>query len=110
MVSPVKVVFITTPGGEVAENLARALVTEQIVACVNRIRNVQSCYMWEGELCDEPEELLIIKTIEDNLDRLKARVTELHPYDMPELLVLPVEDGFPGYLQWVQDTCRQTRE
>ena len=95
--------FCTIDSREAAENLASALVAEHLVACVNIIEGVSSVYRWQGKVEQDPELLLILKTTEERLAQLKTRVAELHPYDVPELLALTVQDGLAPYMQWVAD-------
>jgi periplasmic divalent cation tolerance protein len=98
----VRVVFITVPNAECAETLARALVQERLAACVNVVPGVRSFYRWEGKVQDDPELLLIAKTRADRCSALAARVDELHPYDLPEVLELPAAGGSRAYLDWVR--------
>ncbi len=97
------VVFITAPSGAGEAALARALVDERLVACVNLIPAVRSFYRWEGAVHDDAEVLLVCKTTVDRYDALEKRVTELHPYDEPEVIALPITHGSASYLQWVRD-------
>lgn len=91
----------TAPNDEVAKRLACALVEEGLAACVNRIAG-RSTYRWQGDLHDADEVLLLIKTRRERLQTLKARLATLHPYEVPELLVFEVADGFAPYLAWVE--------
>jgi Uncharacterized protein involved in tolerance to divalent cations len=88
----------TAPGD--ADRIARALVDERLAACVNIIP-VRSCYLWEGKLNLEGEELLIIKTEQSMVEQLMSRIIELHSYKVPEIIVLPIVDGYPPYLHWI---------
>jgi periplasmic divalent cation tolerance protein len=74
------------------------------VACVNLIPQVTSLYWWEGEIQEDSEVLLIAKTGQERLEQLGEVLPQLHPYSVPELLVLPVEGGLPGYLKWVDES------
>lgn len=96
------VVLCTAPAGE-AGDLARTLVGERLVACVNMI-GVRSCFRWEGEVQEEEEGLLIMKTMTDRVGAVIDRVRELHSYEVPEVIALPVTEGYEGYLNWVQDS------
>ncbi len=96
------VVLVTAPGADVAAGLARALVEERLAACGNIVPGLRSIYRWEGEVCDEAEVLLILKTTTDRFEALRARVVELHPYDVPEVLRLDVQDGHSPYLDWIR--------
>ena len=94
------VVYITA-SGENARDLASALVREKLAACVNRIPGVESTYTWEGRVERDTEDLLIVKTRTDLFDRLKQRVQELHGYDVPEIIAVPVATGSESYLEWM---------
>ena len=85
-----------------AQRISEALVTEELATCVNRVSRIRSTYLWDGELQDETEVLLIIKTTATRLPELEARLKALHPYELPELLVLPVMGGNERYLEWVR--------
>jgi len=99
--SGARVVLITAPEGDPATSLARALVEERLAACVNVLPGVRSHYRWEGELRDDAEALLVVKTSAERCAALAARVQDLHPYDVPEVLVLPTSGGSASYLDWV---------
>jgi periplasmic divalent cation tolerance protein len=98
----VRVVFITAPNVESAETLAQTLVGERLAACVNVVPEIRSFYRWEGEVQNDPEVLLIVKTRADRCTALAARVKELHPYDLPEVLELSAASGSRTYLDWVR--------
>lgn len=98
----VRVVMITAPGVEVGADLARALVGERLAACVNLVPGVRSFYRWEGAVQDDAEVLLVVKTRSDRCDALAARVRDLHPYELPEVLELQAAGGSPPYLEWVR--------
>jgi len=89
-----------------AERLGHQLVTEGLAACVTRVPGARSTYLWEGSIQDEAEVLLIIKTTAARLPALKSRLQALHPYEVPELVILPVTDGNEPYLAWVAETVR----
>jgi len=97
------VVFVTAPSAEVAGSLAKALVTEKLVACVNILPGLRSIYAWEGKVCDEEEVLCVLKTRRELFPRLRDRVTALHPYQVPEIIALPLVDGSAPYLAWLRD-------
>ncbi len=100
------VVFSTFPGPDQAAEVARALVSEQLAACVNLVPAVRSIYRWQGELQDEAETLAIVKTTAERLDALTARLIALHPYEVPEVVALPVTGGSAPYLAWVAGEVR----
>lgn len=95
-------VLVTAPGVNVAEGLAEALVGERLAACVNVVPNVASIYRWEGAVERADEVLLVVKTRAALLESLERRVAELHPYDVPEVLALPVLGGSDDYMGWVR--------
>ena len=97
----IAVVLSTMPDDERAATIARALVDGGVAACVNLVPGVRSIYRWEGAVADDREQLAIIKTRRDRVDALLVRLRELHPYDVPEAIVLPVAGGHPPYLAWV---------
>jgi periplasmic divalent cation tolerance protein len=92
----------TCPDAASAQKLADVLVTERLAACVNRLPGVFSTYRWQGELNTDGEELLLIKTTSARFEALKARLLELHPYELPELIALPIELGHAAYLDWIR--------
>ena len=99
----VSVVLVTVPDGEVGRRLARTLLDERLVACANLLPGVTSLYRWEGEVQEEDEVLLVMKTRSGLVPRLSARIPELHPYELPEVVALRVDDGLPAYCRWVLD-------
>jgi len=101
--SGVTVVLITAPDTEVGERLGRALVGERLAACVNIVPGVTSLYRWDGEVQRSGEVLLLVKSTVDAFERLRDRVKELHPYDVPEIIDLPVRRGEARYLEWVRE-------
>ena len=98
----VRVVLVTAPDEEVARTLARELLEGRLAACVNLVRGVQSIYRWEGELQEDAEVLMVIKTSRERQTAVTAMVRALHPYDVPEVLVLPAVGGSDDYLRWVR--------
>ena len=98
------VVLTTFPADEDASVLARTLVTERLAACVNMLPPMTSTYRWEDNVEVVNEHQLVIKTTATQLEALKARINDLHPYNVPEVLVLPVSDGATTYLEWLQQS------
>ena len=99
-----RVVLMTAPDREVAERIVRTLVEERLVACGNLVPGITSIYRWQGAIECDTEVLTILKTSADRVSALVARASELHPYEVPELLVLPVEGGYLPYLEWVRES------
>lgn len=102
MTEQVIVALSTCPDEATARAIAEALVSEWLATCVNRVTGVTSTYFWDGRLQDDPEILLIIKTTAARLAELASRLKVLHPYELPELVALPVAGGNEPYLQWVR--------
>lgn len=98
---PVVVVFSTFPNPEKAAEVVRTLVSEQLAACGNLVGPVRSIYRWKGELYDDSETLAILKTTQECFDAMKARLVELHPYEVAEVIAMPVTAGHAPYLAWV---------
>jgi periplasmic divalent cation tolerance protein len=95
------VVLSTFPDAEKAAQVARMLIDERLAACVNLVATVRSIYRWQGAIQDDAEALAIIKTTADRYAALAARLAELHPYDVPEIIAVPLADGHPPYLAWL---------
>jgi periplasmic divalent cation tolerance protein len=96
------IVLVTVPNDETADKLADALVGERLAACVNVIGGVRSTYRWKGAVERDAELLCVCKTTRDGFERLRARIVELHPYELPEVIALPVERGHAPYLDWIK--------
>ena len=104
---PARIVVTTAADAEEANRLGRTLVEEHLAACVTIVPAVRSIYWWRAEIESADECLLLLKTTQDKLDALEARLHELHSYKTPEFLVLPVEAGSQGYLDWMQTCLRE---
>ena len=89
-----------------AERMARALISERLAACVNVVPQIRSYYLWKGELEVAGEFLLIIKSSRDLFDALKTEVEKLHPYEVPEVIALPIVEGAENYLSWLGHNLR----
>lgn len=101
---PTVLTALVTCPVEIAEDLAGKLVEAGNAACVNLIDPIRSVYQWQGEIVRDREALLVIKTTRPRIAALEAQLTEIHPYDVHELICLPVESGSPAYLDWVADS------
>jgi periplasmic divalent cation tolerance protein len=101
-------VMTTCPDEDTAKRIAVVLVSEQLAACVQRISGLHSTYVWQGKLQDEAEVLLLIKTVKYAIPALAERVRSLHPYEVPELLAIPVSWGNDVYAEWVRSSVRKT--
>ena len=97
------VVLTTAPSTSVASDLARALLSEGLAACVNLIPACQSIYVWKGQLCEESEVLCVIKTQHQHLAALFHRISGLHPYELPEMLAFDAAAASSAYRRWIVD-------
>ena len=97
------VVLSTFPDADTAVRVARTLVEQQLATCVNVVPTVRSIYRWEGKVCDEGETLAVIKTTAERYAALAAKIAELHPYQVPEVIALPLAGGHPPYLAWLAE-------
>jgi|SRR5688572_23253923 len=96
------VVWTTISTTADGRNLASVLVGERLAACVNVLPPMESVYRWKGEVEAEPERQLIMKTTSARVPALKARLFQLHDYDVPEFIVMPIIDGSDAYLNWIR--------
>jgi periplasmic divalent cation tolerance protein len=96
------IALTTCPDEGLARRVAEVIVTERLATCVNRISGVRSSYFWDGALQDDAEVLLLMKTTDSRIPDLEARLKAIHPYELPELVVLPVTGGNERYLEWVR--------
>jgi len=101
MTSDYVIALTTLPADADAAEFARTLVDERLAACVNLLPVMESVYRWEGKIEFEAERQLVIKTSRDRVADLWDRVRELHPYEVPEFVVIPIEDGNEAYLRWI---------
>ena len=97
---------ITAPDAEVAERIARRLVGDRLAACVQQVPGLTSTYVWEGEVEQASEVLLLVKTTAESFEAVCAAVTAVHPYDVPEILAVPVTAALGSYERWVEESVR----
>ncbi len=109
MTTDVVFVLTTVPTVEQGEAIARALVEEHLAACVNLSAPMTSFYRWNGRIERDVERQLVIKTTRERVTAIQARVAQLHSYELPEFVVLPVVDGSVDYLTWVQNESSQSK-
>jgi periplasmic divalent cation tolerance protein len=101
------VALITAPSREVGESIASALVQRKLAACVNIVAPIRSIYTWEGKLCHDEEVLLVAKTTREVFQgEFMPAVKSLHPYDVPEIIALPIVGGSSDYLEWVEGATK----
>ena len=100
-----KLIVLTTAGSETeARKMAQTLVERRLAACVNIIPRIQSVYRWEGKVGETEECLLLIKTVKAREDQVRTAIRELHTYDLPECIAIPIESGSGEYLKWLSDS------
>lgn len=99
-------VFCTVPDQKTAQRIAQTLVHEGLAACVNLLPGITSVYRWEGEVQENSELLLLIKTQQARYNALEARIKELHPYQVPEIIAHKIEAGSKDYLDWIAKNTR----
>ena len=102
------VVLVTSSSREEGENIVTSLVEEKLIACGNVIQDLISIFYWERKVCKEEEVLLVLKTKYNLFEKLSERVKELHSYDVPEIIALPVIKGNMEYLDWIEGTITQS--
>lgn len=102
-----RVVFVTAPSAEAARSIARVMIDERLAACVSTFPGVRSTYRWQGKVEEADEVFLMMKTVQERLPALAARIKELHPYNVPEVIALPVEAALPSYAAWVVEETRR---
>lgn len=95
------VVLVTAPDAEVAARIARTLVEEKLAACGNVLPGLRSIYRWKGLVEDASEALLVLKTARDRFDAIVDRIRAIHPYELPEVIALPIAAGYDEYLDWI---------
>lgn len=103
-----RVVLVTAPDEATGRGLARSVVDERLAACVNVVPGIRSVFRWEGAVEEATEVLLILKTTAARVETLRARVVSLHPYEVPEFVVLAVDGGLDAYLAWIRTEVSPT--
>ena len=103
---PILLCYCSCPDADSARTIAETLVEERLAACVNQLAGIRSTYRWQGKVTSDTETLLLIKTSAACFEALKARLLQMHPYELPELIAVPVEYGHTAYLDWVRDSVR----
>jgi len=95
--------FVTVPNLDEGQKIARNLVESKLVACVNIIKDISSIYRWKGEIEEDSEHLLLMKTTEEKSDLIIQKVNEIHSYSEPECIAIKIEKGSETYLNWIKD-------
>ncbi len=100
------IILITVPDFDTGLKIAKALVESRLVACVNIVKDVKSVFWWEGKVDEASECLLVSKSRLDLLDNIIRRVRELHPYQVPEIIAIPIVYGLEKYLKWIDESVQ----
>ncbi len=100
------VIYITTGSVNEAKKIGRALVEEKLAACSNIIFPIRSIYSWQEKICDDKEALMVLKTKKKLFKQIVKRVEELHSYDVPEIIAIPIIDGSSNYLSWINEETK----
>ena len=94
-------IISTTDTMDLAQKIAQTIVQEREAACVNILPGIRSIYRWEDKVCDDSEILLLIKSTRENFEQIRTRIRELHSYDIPEVIAVPITGGDPDYMNWL---------
>lgn len=97
-----QIILCTCPDRESAEKIARQLINDKIAACINILPGITSIYTWQGNIETEQEHLLLIKTRKDRFQAIEKSIQTSHPYEIPEIIAIPVENGLAEYMQWIE--------
>lgn len=103
------VCLVTIDDTEKASQIARLLVEKKLVACVKIVPEILSIYQWKGQVCEDIERLMIMKTRSELFPALQKTIKELHPYEVPEIIALNIEAGWPDYLRWIDESTIPAR-
>ncbi len=94
-------IYCTVPNAKTAKEMANLIVKHRLAACVSITDKVESIFSWDGELCKEKELLLSIKTVRSNFERINSLINDMHPYNVPEVIAVPVINCSEDYMQWI---------
>ena len=103
-----QIILCTFPDKKSAESIARLLVNDKIAACINILPDITSIYMWQEQIKSAQEYLLLIKANKSFYQRIETLLIEYHPYELPEIIAVSIENGFPEYLSWI-DSCHSLK-
>ena len=104
------IVFNTCNSAEIASSIAETLVSKKLAACVNIVKGIESVYQWQGKIEHDQEILLIIKTQQSLFSQLEQTIQQLHNYELPEIIAVPVSSGEKNYLNWIQSATLATEQ
>ncbi|ACA88413.1 divalent-cation tolerance protein CutA [Shewanella woodyi] len=100
-------VMTSCPTSELATKIAQVLVGSKLAACIQVSAPVTSIYEWQGEICEETEFNLQIKCLALNYSEIETQIKQLHPYEVPEIIAVPISHGLPDYLKWIHDVSKR---
>ena len=100
------VIYSTCPDIESAERISRHIVEQRMAACVNLIPGITSIYTWDGNIQRDQEVLLVMKSTKDRFDDIQNLISDEHPYDLPELIAVPITESSPDYLEWIKQCTK----
>jgi len=103
-----QIIFCTCPDQQTAKQIAESLIRDKSAACVNIIPGITSVYQWQGKIESAQEHLLLIKSRVEKYSTIESKIKQIHPYELPEIIAVPIERGLPEYLQWI-DSCLSTK-
>jgi len=107
MTTPYLVLLTTCPNETTAQQLAYSLLQNELVACINLLPQTRSIFKWKGQIVEEQEILLLMKTRQECYTAIEAMLQTQHPYEVPELIALPIEQGLLDYLRWIDETVKK---
>jgi len=107
--SEIQIVFCTVPDSDTGHRIAAQLVEYGLAACVNLIPGIESVYRWKGQLEQDSEVLLMIKSRSADYTNVEEAISALHPYELPEIIAVPLSNGLPGYLDWVRTVHNEAK-
>ena len=100
------IIYCTCPDIETASRISRVLISHHAAACVNQLPGITSTYEWEGKIEENNEVLLLIKSTEERFDSIQKLIIDEHPYELPELIAVPISKGLPDYLDWIKQCTK----
>lgn len=106
MINMYSIVYVTTSSEEESKKIGKAVVKENLAACANTIPHVLSIYRWDNKLCEDRESILFLKTKKDLVPTLIQKVKELHSYEVPAIVEIPLQDGHKDYFLWIEKNTR----
>jgi periplasmic divalent cation tolerance protein len=109
MAEKILLALSTFPDAEIARRISNQLVSERFAACANILPSVESIYRWKEKIESGNETFVFFKVSEDRRSAFQDKLRSVHPYDVPEIIFVPVTSGLPEYLQWVSENCAQAR-